>query len=192
MEKNKVFRQAVLDRLASPEQLHTLMQVTDAKGWLALVGLWLLLATAVVWGIFGRVPSKVEASGILIHSGGLADVVAVGAGQVSVLKVEVGDYVKKGQLIAQVAQPELTEQIASLEARLFELRAHHEKTKLAGTRDVSLRQQAQAEERKNLQAAIRANEARANDLRERLEAQTRLYEKGLVTNEAIQATRDAL
>ena len=83
MQDNKVFRQAVLDRLASPEQLHTLMQVTDAKGWLALLGCGVLLATAVVWGVLGRIPTKVEASGILLYSGGLADIVALGQGQIS-------------------------------------------------------------------------------------------------------------
>src|SRR5262249_40923772 len=116
MKGSRVFRQAVLDRLASPEQLHTLMQVTDAKGWVALLGCFLLLAAAAVWGIFGRIPTKVEASGILLFSGGLADVVALGSGQISALEVEVGDAVSKGQVIAEVAQPELAEQIRALKA----------------------------------------------------------------------------
>jgi HlyD family secretion protein len=97
---NKIFRQAALDRLASPEQLHTLMRVTDAKGWLALLGCAVILATAIVWGIRGNVPTKLQASGILIHSGGLADVVAVGSGQITALEVDVGDIVTKGQAIA--------------------------------------------------------------------------------------------
>src|SRR5258706_15363310 len=94
---NKVFRQAVLDRLASPEQLHTLMQVTDAKGWLALLGCFVLLAAAGVWGVLGRIPTKVEASGILLFSGGLADIVAPGSGHISPPEVQVGDSGRKGQ-----------------------------------------------------------------------------------------------
>ena len=97
MQGNKVFRQAVLDRLASPEQLHTLMRVTDAKGWLALLGCALLLGDRGRSGaIRGSVPTKLQASGILIHSGGLADVVAVGAGQITALEVDVGDVVTQG------------------------------------------------------------------------------------------------
>lgn len=192
MQGNKVFRQAVLDRLASPEQLDTLMQVTDAKGWLALAGCAVLLVTAIVWGVLGRVPTKLDASGILIYSGGLADVVALGQGQITSLEVDVGDHVTKGQAIAQVAQRELTEQISGLKARLSELQANLEKTKMAGGRDVSLREQASSQAHENLQTAISANEQRTHDLEDRLEKQTRLYEKGLVTSEAIETTREAL
>ena len=52
---NQIFRQEVLDRLSSPEQLNLLMRVTDGKGWLALLACGLILATALVWGVFGLV-----------------------------------------------------------------------------------------------------------------------------------------
>jgi HlyD family secretion protein len=189
---NKIFRQAALDRLASPEQLHTLMRVTDAKGWLALMGCAVLLATAIIWGIRGNVPTKLQASGILIHSGGLADVVAVGAGQITSLEVDVGDIVKKGQVIADVAQPELKEQLSGLRSRLLELRANEAKARKAGGRDVSLRMVASNQASENLKLAIQAHEQRVRELEEKLEKQTRLQEKGLVTNDALEATRDAL
>jgi HlyD family secretion protein len=192
MEANKVFRQAVIDRLASPEQLHTLMQVTDARGWLALVGCGALLATAIVWGVVGRVPTKVEASGILLYSGGLADIVALGQGQISALEVEVGDVVTKGQVIAEVAQPDLAEQIKATKSRLEELKANLERTKAQGGRDVSLRAQASAEQRKNLESASAAADARTKELSDRLESQQRLYDKGLITKDALESTREAL
>jgi HlyD family secretion protein len=192
VQENKVFRQAVLDRLASPEQLHTLMRVTDAKGWLALLGCALLVATGVVWAIVGRIPTKVSASGILIHSGGLADVVALGAGQITALDVEVGDTVTKGQAIAQVAQPQLKEEIAAAKARLAELQANYQKTKSAGGRDVSLRMMASSQATQNLELAIQANEARTKELEDRLQKQTDLQAKGLVTGDAVEATREAL
>jgi HlyD family secretion protein len=192
MQENKVFRQTVIDRLASPEQLHTLMQVTDAQGWLALLGCALLLGTAVVWGVVGRVPTKVEASGILLYSGGLGDVVALGQGQISALEVEVGDVVTKGQVIAEVAQPALAEKIKATRARLEELKANLERTKSQGGRDVGLRMQASAEERKNIESAVSAAEARTHELQDRLDSQQRLYDKGLVTKDAVEATRESL
>jgi HlyD family secretion protein len=192
MQGNKVFRQAVLDRLASPEQLHTLMQVTDAKGWLALLGCGVMLATAVVWGILGRIPTKVEASGILLYSGGLADVVALGQGQISALEVEVGDTITKGQVIAEVAQPELAEQIKAHKSRLLELKANYERAKVQGGRDVNLRMQASAEEKRSLESSAAAAEARTRELRERLDSQQRLFEKGLVTKETLDQTRESL
>jgi HlyD family secretion protein len=192
MDGKKVFRQAVLDRLASPEQLHTLMQVTDAKGWLALLGTWVLVATALVWGIFGHVPTKIEASGILMHAGGLADVVSISAGQIVSLDVDVGDNVQKGQLIAMVAQPELTEQLRGLQSKLVETKANYDQQKASGSRDVSLRAGAASKDRRNLEDSILANAQRVHQLEEKLVTQAGLLQKGLVTNEAVQSTRDQL
>ncbi len=192
MKADKVFRQAALDRLASPEKLHTLMRVTDAKAWLALVACGLLLVTALVWGVFGRIPTKLQASGLLISRAGLADVVAVGAGQVTAIEVDVGDHVREGDVVAQVAQPALKEQIFGLEARLNELKANYAKVEAAGGRDDGLRQRATAEARQNIQAAAAANRARAKELTARLKKQEGLQAKGLITGEKVEATREAL
>ena len=41
--QDRIFRQAALDRLSSPEQLDQLMQVTTPKSWMALVAFIVLL-----------------------------------------------------------------------------------------------------------------------------------------------------
>src|SRR5688572_28308193 len=117
----KLFRKAALDRLSSPEQLHTLMRVTNAKGWLALVGCALVIATAVAWGVLGTVQSKVAANGILLGGAGLSELTAAGDGDLTAIEVKVGDKVKKGQIIAKLAQPQLESQIATSKRRLEEL-----------------------------------------------------------------------
>lgn len=122
----QIFRKEALDRLATPEQLHTLMQVTNPRSWLALVGCGIVLVVAGTWGVGGRIPTKVSASGILIHAGGLANVVAVSEGQLQTLEVEPGAVVREGQVIARVSQPELEQQIVGLEARARDLTADGE------------------------------------------------------------------
>jgi HlyD family secretion protein len=57
---------------------------------------------------------------------------------------------------------------------------------------VSLRQAASGKERQNLEATIAANDLRAKELEDKVVTQAGLYEKGLVTKDALQATRDAL
>lgn len=188
----KIFRQAVLDRLASPEQLHTLMRVTDAKGWLGLAGCGVLLAAAVAWGVLGSVPTRVHASGILIHSAGLADVVALGSGQITALEVDVGDVVHKGQVIARIAQPEQVEDLAALRAQLAELKVGYEKSKQLGSQDVRMRASVSAKERVGLSSTIDATEQRRRELEERLKSQEALYAKGLVTQDTVQTTRQQL
>jgi multidrug resistance efflux pump len=139
MKQNKLFRKAALDRLSSPEQLDTLMRVTDAKGWLALVGCSLIIATAIVWGIMGSVRTKVDANGILLGGGGLIELSAQGDGDLISIDVAAGDVVKKDQVIAKIAQPALTQQIESQKRRLAELNqdAEHEKLNVtqSGRRD---------------------------------------------------------
>jgi hypothetical protein len=117
MDQTKLFRKAALDRLSSPEQLHTLMRVTNAKGWLALVGCALIVVTAVVWGVLGSVRTKVTAQGILLGGAGIAEVTSQGEGDVASIEVKVGDVVKKGQVVAKVAQPALGQLIASRRRR---------------------------------------------------------------------------
>jgi HlyD family secretion protein len=120
-KEDKLFRQAALDRLSSPEQLHTLMRVTNAKGWLALVGCAVIIATAIVWGTIGTVQTKVGANGILLGGGGISELAAEGEGEVTSLDVTTGDTVRKGQVVALIAQPALAAQIASAERRVQEL-----------------------------------------------------------------------
>ncbi|HSO35000.1 MAG TPA: biotin/lipoyl-binding protein, partial [Labilithrix sp.] len=133
MKPNKLFRKAALDRLSSPEQLHTLMRVTNARGWLALAGCGLIIATAIGWGVTGSVRTKVDASGILLGGGGLLELAAQGEGDLTSIDVEAGDAVKKGQVVARIAQPALAQQIESQKRRLEELNLDAEKGALSVT-----------------------------------------------------------
>jgi HlyD family secretion protein len=183
----KLFRKEVLERLASPEQLNTIMQVTDSKAWLALAACAVVVATALAWGFFGSVPNRVHASGILIHSAGLADVVAIGNGQIIGLEVEAGDEVRKDDVIAKVAQPELTAQIEALRANVVELKLGLDKSRKLGSQDEQLRQSVSSSERVSLQGAIAATRIQQRELEQRLITQQDLLKKGLVTQESVLA-----
>lgn len=120
-KQNELFRKAALDRLSSPEQLHTLTRITEGKGWLALVGLALILVTTIAWASVGSVQTKVNGSGILLGGGGLVQLDAAGEGDLVSIDVEAGGLVKRDQVIAQIAQPALTLEIESLKRRIEEI-----------------------------------------------------------------------
>jgi multidrug efflux pump subunit AcrA (membrane-fusion protein) len=101
-KQKEIFSKAALERLSSPEQLDQLMQVTTPKGWLALIGLGTILVVALIWGIFGDIPTKVAGQGILLKAEGVYHVPATTAGQVLELYVGVGDQVSEGQTIARI------------------------------------------------------------------------------------------
>lgn len=81
MSEKRIFRQAALDRLASPEQLDHLVPVADAPGWIALsIGALLALAL-LAWGLAGSLPVTLAARGTLAAGGkALLRVPAVAAG----------------------------------------------------------------------------------------------------------------
>lgn len=98
-----IFRQAALERLSSPEQLDQLVRVTHPLGWLSLLALSLVLLSAVVWGVVGRLPIQVTGQGILISTGGIHDVVSPGPGQVMNVYGQAGDVIRAGQMVAEIA-----------------------------------------------------------------------------------------
>jgi hypothetical protein len=100
-----IFREAALERLASPERLDERIEVTTPRLWLALLGLCALLAMAIGWGLFGSIPTLVRGQGILIRDGSLQSVVAPDGGQVKALLVRVGDDVARDQVVARLIQP---------------------------------------------------------------------------------------
>jgi HlyD family secretion protein len=120
--ETELFRKAALEKLASPEQLDQLLRVTAARGWLALVAVGALLAVAVVWSILGRVPTTVSGNGILVNRANPMEVVAAHGGTLMDVKVQVGDEVYAGQVIADVAQPDLGEQLRRSRDELAELK----------------------------------------------------------------------
>ena len=106
----KIFRKESLDNISSPEQLDSLMKVTTPVGWLALVAAGLIIATLVLWGFWGSIPTTVTGSGLLIKEGGVYDILSGTSGQIYDIRIKPGEAVKAGQIVARVSQPELIEQ----------------------------------------------------------------------------------
>ena len=93
----RAFRAAALDRAASPEQLDHVVVITKPADWIFTFVLCIALVAAVLWGIFGRVPTRVSGEGILIGRGGkVVDAVSAAAGRLQAIAVSVGDHVSKG------------------------------------------------------------------------------------------------
>ncbi len=65
----QIFRKTALERLSSPEQLDQLMQVASPKNWAALLTLLFLLGVALVWGVEGSIPTKVDGQAFLSARG---------------------------------------------------------------------------------------------------------------------------
>ncbi|ACL18180.1 hypothetical protein Dhaf_0111 [Desulfitobacterium hafniense DCB-2] len=109
-----LFRDVSLTRLSSPEQLDQRIQVTSPKAWLALLAIGLILMSGVVWGLLGSIPTKIQGQGILLNNGGVFSLQHHASGQISDIRVKVGQEVRQGDVIARIEQPELVAQIKGL------------------------------------------------------------------------------
>jgi HlyD family secretion protein len=187
-----VFRKVSLDRLASPEQLDQLMQVTDPRGWVALAALGAVLFTAVMWGVFGTIPEKVGGTGILVKSGGIYEVIPTAGGRVVDVAVAVGEEVSEGQVVARVEQPDLADRLQQARVTLANLRAEHAQIVDFGGRDATLQSTYLAQQRASLLQSIAASEASVQALTERIESEEKLAQNGLVTKNTLLGTRQQL
>jgi HlyD family secretion protein len=186
--KKEIFRSVALERLSSPEQLDQLMQVTTPRGWLMLVGVGALLATALVWGVLGSVPERINGKGILARSGGVLEVEASGDGRVTDVSVRVGDVVSEGQVVARIQRQDLALRIQQKRAEVAELGRRHQQQVQFGERDVQLQAAYRAQRREQLQASIDAGSNTLRSLNEKIEKQGQLVEQGLITRQALLGT----
>lgn len=190
MTNKTIFRQVALNRLSSPEELDCLLQVTSAKGWLALAGIGLLLATVSVWSVFGRLPTKLTAQQcILLKSGGVNLLTTAASGRLSDLSVAVGDQVARGQIIGRVELPDLLPKILASEARLKEAAARHAQVQSVAAQAALLRQASTLQQSRNLEQQLQSVAQRLTLVKERIESQDKLYQQGLITKQTLLASQ---
>ncbi len=190
MAQRKIFRQAALDRLASPERLDELMQVTGPKAWLALSAIGVLLLTLVGWGVLGRINTRVEGQGILL-GGDVYEVVPRWSGRVAALHVGVGQEVAAGQLVADLNQPELEQAIENAQARVADLRAEDEYVRSVAERETETNDTYYTEQRANLERTIAEQERLLELVTAQLDREQQLFEQGHVPERQLITAHEA-
>ncbi len=191
-EKNiasRLFRKVAQERLASPEQLDQLMRITSPAGWLALLALGFLLGCAVLWGIWGSIPTEVQGSGILMSRGGVFTISARAAGSIQAIRFNEGDEVKAGQVVAVIGQPEIRDKLLAAQHKLLDLKAQYDLQREFGKKDMVLEERSIGEKRANLLQTNESLEAQLKLLKKRLKDQERLVELGLITRMKVLETQ---
>jgi HlyD family secretion protein len=186
-----IFRKVALERLSSPEQLDQLMQVTNPQGWLALAGLWGLLAAALLWGVYGRIPTEVSGEGILFQ-GGVSDLVAPSAGQIEEVQVAVGDVIQKGDVVAKIHQESLQRQIADARAKESDLRTEYTAALRSSEEQKRLRERDFAQQAANLKRTIDTLTANVAILKQRVTEDEQLLKDGLITKQTLLDAQQSL
>ena len=58
--KQNIFRKTSIERVNSPEQLNEYVRVVSPSVWLTLIAIVILLVGVLIWGIFGKIETKVD------------------------------------------------------------------------------------------------------------------------------------
>ena len=183
--ESKIFRKVALERLSNPEQLDQLLQVTTAKDWLALLGLFSVLLAVIIWAAIGQIQTKAAGQGVLVRSGTVLNVVTVGSGLVTSVYVKAGDRVKPNQLLAKVAEPNEMEKVRLAKEALDEALRNRE---LSATLHVDALERSRA----NAENQIKQLRQQTKLTAEQIGVDQQLLAKGLVTREYTLTTEQKL
>jgi|SRR3984957_15765040 len=186
-----IFRDVSLDRLSSPDELDRLLQVTDSKAWIAQLAIFGLITLALVWGYTGRLPTVVSGQGVIVRRGGVLNVVAAGAGVVARLKVDVGQKISAGQIVATVAQPAMLERLKGAQQKLSQARRESDRSHAVREEETKLGIATVQRQRTNGESELTHLKEQAELASEQVAGQNQLLSEGIVTKQkAIEARQN--
>jgi HlyD family secretion protein len=121
----RIFRDAALERLNSPEQLDQRIGVIPPAMRLLAASTAVIIVAALAWAVFGSVPTRVIGRGVLIaDKEGNYAIAPISSGLVLEMLVKTGDYVDAGAGIASIEQKLLSAQIDNAMAQVDRLEAN--------------------------------------------------------------------
>lgn len=103
--RESLFREAALNRMASPERLQLAARIVRPSSWLLLIAAAIAVAGAIWSSILIRVPVRVHGSGMLLTDPGPRIVAAAADVRIGKILVSAGDKVRTGQPLATFAGP---------------------------------------------------------------------------------------
>lgn len=166
-QQNNMYRKEALEKVASPEQLDYLVQVTSPKRWFSLFALGSLVAAGCAWSVLGRIPITVTGRGVLIYPSQVVTVQASKGGRILALNVQVGERVKKGQVLATIDSRELRKQLQLEREKLAQLRLQDSSAKSVQMQRYALETDATASQRQTLQQSLHTVQSLTPMLREK-------------------------
>lgn len=188
--QKQIFRSVALARMSSPDQLDQLVHVTSAKGWIALLGVMLILGTATLWGFKGRMATKAEGRGVVVRAGNLRIVSSQAQGQIEKVLVKAGDKVKPDQLIAVIGQPEIADKIRAAKAQLADVENATKRRSEVGAGSAKLELESIKRQRAAIEQQIATANQEIDDVAGQIPGYEDLLKKGLVTRQQLLALKE--
>jgi len=113
-----LFSKSALDHLSTPEQLNQQTKIVKPFYWLGISAFVLLIASIIIWGFYGNINSTINLQGIVFPKSGVTNIVTGYSGMVQDVLYQIGDSVKKGDIIAVIPDENLLNQIDDVKFKL--------------------------------------------------------------------------
>ena len=175
------FRKSAMDKMSSPEQLDQLIQITNPRSWIILVSVSLIIVTGLIWGFVGVIRDTVDSRGILIQTGGIYDIVATSAGQVHEILYKEDSFIKAGDIVAIITQPELKKALSDNTEKIKELKRQHDELESFGAKDLQLQQKLLSDKKAMLVESFQRVNEKIAWLADQVEVSDGLFKRGLIT-----------
>lgn len=189
----RIFREAAIDRLSSPDQLDQLVSVTRPIDGFAAGAMGLGLVVLLAWATWGRIPTRVAGDGILVGNGGqVAEAVAGAGGRLSLVEVEVGDRVAKGQQIARLAQADIEALQRAAAAAANERNREYAELTATAVRETRAEDASDAAREAGFAQAAAAADERGAVLARNIKTTETLVNQGLATQPDLEQMREDL
>ncbi len=187
---NTPFREAALKQMASPEQLDQLLQVVTPRAWFIAGTVYALLLAIIFWSFFGSVSTRAEGPGILLAGGGdiYNAVASDGPSHVNSILVKVGQHVAKGQVVATLSRPDLSDQIEVDRNYLNELQAQYNQLTATSKVEINTRKQQTQDQQQSLQSSLANSEQKLKNLQDLLAVKQAAFKRGIEIRQSVDQT----
>ncbi len=190
-KSRRMFRNAALERLNSPEQLDQRIGLIPTAMRLLAASVTLIVVAALVWAVFGSVPTRTRGLGVLLanRTGNFA-VSAVSSGLVLEILVKPGDYVMADADIARIEQRLLSAQIKNGMAQVERFEANLAKLKIANAAQIRQSEETANRQQSAIDGQMAANEVRHDRLRQLVDGYESLKAKGMIPQTEVLARHE--
>jgi HlyD family secretion protein len=148
-KKRNIFRKESLERLSSPERLDQLTQVVNPISWLPIFILSVLAGATIIWGFYGRIPITIEGKGVFIYPRKVVPLQTNSSGRLVELKAQVGDRIKKGDVLGIIDQSIVKNQLQQERIKLAELMVQDQVAKELQGEGINLAKETIQQQRQN-------------------------------------------
>lgn len=187
------FRKEALDHMASPEQLDQAVPILRPVDWMIAMILVVMASALVVWSVVGELSKRVNASGLLINSGGqIVDVKSLSSssGTLGEIMVSIGDFVEKGQIVAVIRQADVREAYQSAKDALSRKESEYRVLSEQLESQDQISRQFYIKQIDRLKEQLKSAERVLASTRERVGEYAELYKQKVVTRTAYRSVQE--